>query len=65
MDQELAAYLKHIDLLRAIPAAAKQIRYEERVFAFLDVLGDPAQLGWLRARGLITADTVTVVGFDL
>ena len=31
--------------------------------AFLDVLGDPAQLGWLRARGLITADTVTVVAF--
>jgi adenosylcobinamide kinase / adenosylcobinamide-phosphate guanylyltransferase len=29
--------------------------------AFLDLLGDPAQLGWLRARGLITADTVTVV----
>ena len=31
--------------------------------AFLDVLGDPAQLGWLRARGLITADTVTGVAF--
>ena len=31
--------------------------------AFLDVLGDPAQLGWLRARGLITADTVTAVAF--
>ena len=31
--------------------------------AFLDMLGDPAQLGWLRARGLITADTVTVVAF--
>jgi len=31
--------------------------------AFLDVLGDPAQLGWLRARGLITADTITVVAF--
>ena len=29
--------------------------------AFLDLLGDPAQLGWLRARGLITAGTVTVV----
>jgi adenosylcobinamide kinase/adenosylcobinamide-phosphate guanylyltransferase len=29
--------------------------------AFLDLLGDPAQLGWLRARGLITAETVTVV----
>ena len=25
--------------------------------AFLDLLGDPAQLGWLRARGLITAGT--------
>jgi len=31
--------------------------------AFLDVLGDPAQLGWLRARGLITADTITAVAF--
>jgi adenosylcobinamide kinase/adenosylcobinamide-phosphate guanylyltransferase len=31
--------------------------------AFLDQLGDPAQLGWLRARGLITADTVTAVAF--
>jgi adenosylcobinamide kinase / adenosylcobinamide-phosphate guanylyltransferase len=31
--------------------------------AFLDLLGDPAQLGWLRARGLITADTVTAVAF--
>ncbi len=29
--------------------------------AFLDLLGDPAQLGWLRARGLITAGTVTAV----
>lgn len=31
--------------------------------AFLDVLGDPASLGWLRARGLITADTITAVAF--
>ncbi len=31
--------------------------------AFLDVLGDAAQLGWLRARGLITADTITAVAF--
>ena len=31
--------------------------------AFLDVLGDPAQVGWLRARGLITADTITAVAF--
>jgi len=29
--------------------------------AFLDLLGVPAQLGLLRARGLITADTVTAV----
>jgi len=29
--------------------------------AFLDLLGDPAQLGWLRARRLITAGTVTAV----
>jgi adenosylcobinamide kinase/adenosylcobinamide-phosphate guanylyltransferase len=31
--------------------------------AFLDVLGDPAQLGGLRARGLVTAETVTAVAF--
>jgi adenosylcobinamide kinase/adenosylcobinamide-phosphate guanylyltransferase len=31
--------------------------------AFLDVLGDPAQLGGLRARGVITAETVTAVAF--
>jgi adenosylcobinamide kinase/adenosylcobinamide-phosphate guanylyltransferase len=31
--------------------------------AFLDLLGDPAQLGWLRARGLVTADTTTLVAF--
>ena len=31
--------------------------------AFLDVLGDPAQLGWLRARGLVTAGTITAVAF--
>jgi adenosylcobinamide kinase / adenosylcobinamide-phosphate guanylyltransferase len=31
--------------------------------AFLDLLGAPAQLGLLRARGLITGNTVTVVAF--
>jgi adenosylcobinamide kinase / adenosylcobinamide-phosphate guanylyltransferase len=31
--------------------------------AFLDLLGEPAQLGLLRARGLITADTVTAAAF--
>jgi len=31
--------------------------------AFLDLLGDPAQLGWLRARGLITGVTDTRVAF--
>jgi adenosylcobinamide kinase / adenosylcobinamide-phosphate guanylyltransferase len=31
--------------------------------AFLDLLGDPAQLGWLRARGLVTTDTITAVAF--
>jgi adenosylcobinamide kinase/adenosylcobinamide-phosphate guanylyltransferase len=31
--------------------------------AFLDMLGEPAQLGRLRARGLVTADTITVVAF--
>jgi adenosylcobinamide kinase / adenosylcobinamide-phosphate guanylyltransferase len=31
--------------------------------AFLDMLGDPVQLGRLRARGLIRADTITLVAF--
>jgi adenosylcobinamide kinase / adenosylcobinamide-phosphate guanylyltransferase len=31
--------------------------------AFLDLLGDPAQLGLLRARGLVTGDTITAVAF--
>ncbi len=31
--------------------------------AFLDLLGEPAQLGLLRARGLVTGDTITVVAF--
>jgi adenosylcobinamide kinase/adenosylcobinamide-phosphate guanylyltransferase len=31
--------------------------------AFLDLLGDPNQLGRLRARGLITVDTITVAAF--
>jgi adenosylcobinamide kinase / adenosylcobinamide-phosphate guanylyltransferase len=31
--------------------------------AFLDLLGDPAQLGLLRARGLVTEDTITAVAF--
>jgi adenosylcobinamide kinase/adenosylcobinamide-phosphate guanylyltransferase len=31
--------------------------------AFLDLLSDPAQLGWLRARGLITRATDTRVAF--
>jgi adenosylcobinamide kinase / adenosylcobinamide-phosphate guanylyltransferase len=31
--------------------------------AFLDLLGEPAQLGLLRARGLVTSDTITMVAF--
>ena len=31
--------------------------------AFVDVLGDPFQLGLLRARGLVTEDTTTVAAF--
>jgi adenosyl cobinamide kinase/adenosyl cobinamide phosphate guanylyltransferase len=31
--------------------------------AFLDLLGEPTQLGLLRARGLVTADTITMVAF--
>jgi adenosylcobinamide kinase / adenosylcobinamide-phosphate guanylyltransferase len=43
----------------AVPVVAEGA--EPYDVAFLDLLGDPAQLGWLRARGLITAETVTVV----
>jgi adenosylcobinamide kinase / adenosylcobinamide-phosphate guanylyltransferase len=31
--------------------------------AFLDLVGDPAQLGLLRARGLVTGDTIALVAF--
>jgi adenosylcobinamide kinase/adenosylcobinamide-phosphate guanylyltransferase len=31
--------------------------------AFLDLLGDPTQLGWLRARGLVTPQTIVVLAF--
>ncbi len=31
--------------------------------AFLDLLGDPTQLGWLRARGLVTPQTIVLVAF--
>ncbi len=31
--------------------------------AFLDLVGNPAQLGGLRARGLVTADTIAAVAF--
>ena len=31
--------------------------------AFVDMLGNPAQLGRLRARGLVTADTITAAAF--
>jgi adenosylcobinamide kinase / adenosylcobinamide-phosphate guanylyltransferase len=41
-----------------VPEGAR--RYD---VAFLDMLGDPAQLGGLRARGVITAETVTAVAF--
>jgi adenosylcobinamide kinase/adenosylcobinamide-phosphate guanylyltransferase len=45
----------------AVPVPAEgAARYD---IAFLDMLGDPAQLGRLRARGLVTADTVTAVAF--
>jgi adenosylcobinamide kinase/adenosylcobinamide-phosphate guanylyltransferase len=45
----------------AVPVpAAGAARYD---IAFLDMLGDPAQLGRLRARGLVTADTITAVAF--
>jgi adenosylcobinamide kinase/adenosylcobinamide-phosphate guanylyltransferase len=43
----------------AVPAPAEGAgRYDA---VFLDLLGDPAQLGLLRARRLVTADTVTAV----
>ena len=45
----------------AVPEPAKGAgRYD---IAFLDLLGEPAQLGLLRARGLVTADTITMVAF--
>jgi adenosylcobinamide kinase/adenosylcobinamide-phosphate guanylyltransferase len=49
----------------AVPAPAEGEAEGEAAYdiAFLDLLGDPAQLGLLRARGLITADTVTAVAF--
>ena len=31
--------------------------------AFLDLLGDPTQLGWLRARELVTPETIVLVAF--
>jgi adenosylcobinamide kinase/adenosylcobinamide-phosphate guanylyltransferase len=34
------------------------VRYD---IALLDLLADPAQLGWLRRRGLVTADTAVAV----
>jgi len=45
----------------AVPVAAEGAAAYD--IAFLDLLGEPAQLGLLRARGLITADTVTAVAF--
>jgi adenosylcobinamide kinase/adenosylcobinamide-phosphate guanylyltransferase len=45
----------------AVPAPPEGVAAYD--VAFLDLLGDPAQLGWLRARGLITAGTVTAVAF--
>jgi adenosylcobinamide kinase/adenosylcobinamide-phosphate guanylyltransferase len=45
----------------AVPVPAEgAARYD---IAFLDMLAEPAQLGLLRARGLITADTVAAVAF--
>jgi adenosylcobinamide kinase/adenosylcobinamide-phosphate guanylyltransferase len=45
----------------AVPEPAEGAgRYD---IAFLDLLGEPAQLGLLRARGLVTADTITTVAF--
>jgi adenosyl cobinamide kinase/adenosyl cobinamide phosphate guanylyltransferase len=45
----------------AVPAPAEGAAAYD--VAFLDLLGDPAQLGWLRARGLITGATDTRVAF--
>ncbi len=43
----------------AVPVPADDA--EPYDIAFVDLLGDPAQLGLLRARGLVTGDTITVV----
>jgi adenosylcobinamide kinase / adenosylcobinamide-phosphate guanylyltransferase len=45
----------------AVPAPGGDARPYD--IAFLDLLGEPAQLGLLRARGLVTADTITMVAF--
>jgi adenosylcobinamide kinase / adenosylcobinamide-phosphate guanylyltransferase len=45
----------------AVPVPAEDAAAYD--IAFLDLLGEPAQLGLLRARGLITAATVTAAAF--
>jgi adenosylcobinamide kinase / adenosylcobinamide-phosphate guanylyltransferase len=45
----------------AVPVPPEEARPYD--LAFLDLLGWPAQLGLLRARGLVTADTITAVAF--
>jgi adenosylcobinamide kinase/adenosylcobinamide-phosphate guanylyltransferase len=45
----------------AVPAPAEAAAPYD--VAFLDLLGDPGQLGWLRSRGLISAATTTLVAF--
>jgi adenosylcobinamide kinase / adenosylcobinamide-phosphate guanylyltransferase len=45
----------------AVPVPAEGAEPYDMVF--LDLLGEPAQLGLLRARGLVTADTIAVVAF--
>jgi len=39
VDPMLRAFLEDVELRRALPAAAQQVRYQDRLLAFLDILG--------------------------
>jgi len=39
IDGKLKSFVDQINLLNAIPTIARQVRYEERIFAFIDILG--------------------------
>jgi hypothetical protein len=39
IDSEFRAFLEDVELRRALPSMAKKVRYEDRMVAFLDILG--------------------------